>query len=72
MREPRKPSGWCYNGHNQVICAFIDSEGDWRCRECRKIANRERDFWKLVKRYTDDPTDEEAFSKLTRFHWNEP
>lgn len=67
-----RPSGFCHNGHNQYKAGFIDSGGDWRCRECRHIADHERDFWKLVNRVMDDPLDQDALDRLRQFHWREP
>ncbi len=68
MRTPKKPSGHCHNGHCQITHGFIDSGGDWRCRECRRLANQERDYWKLVNRLIADESDTEALEKLQRYH----
>lgn len=72
MRTPLKPSGFCHNGHDQIRHGFIDSGGDWRCRLCRKTANMERDYWKLVTRIIANENDSEALAKLKKFHWREP
>lgn len=71
MRPPKKPNGYCHNGHDQVKSGFIDSGGDWRCRECRKNTNMERDYWKLVKQYMENQSSD-ALEKLERFHWRQP
>ena len=69
MREPLTPSGYCVNGHCQKKHAFVDSDGKWRCRPCRKEAYAERDYWRLVNRVMADDRAEDAMEKLKRYHW---
>ena len=72
MREPKKPSGYCHNGHDQRKSGFIEASGDWRCRDCRRLANQEKDFWKLVHRLIHNLDDVDALEKLKKFHWRNP
>ncbi len=72
MSRTKKPSGYCHNGHDQTKHGYIEITEDWRCRECRKISNRNRDYWKLVNRFIDNQDDQDALEKLQKFHWREP
>lgn len=72
MKEPVKPSGHCNLGHDQRIHGFVDSEGYWRCRVCRKEKNLDREFWKLVKSLMADTNVEESMDKLKKYHWRTP
>lgn len=70
-KSPKKPTGFCSWGHDQTKYAFVDSGGDIRCRECRRVKERDREYWKLVTEYmkTQDKT---VLEKLEKYHWNEP
>jgi hypothetical protein len=62
-------SGFCSKGHIFRFHGFIDSEGTWRCKLCRREQENERKYWSLVERYMDG--DVKTLGKLQAY-WRTP